>query len=181
MVPSALRMQLTEQEVASTLDLLTSSRDRLKGILDSLSAAQWHAQPEPEAWSPAQIVAHLTTSEQLILDRVESLLAGPESPAELLAKTEGQEARLLRHVPNRTRRATAPMDMVPQAVAATPAEGFASFDAARGRAITFLSRPGLKERALPHFALGALTGYQWLIMVGVHSIRHAAQIEEQLS
>ena len=174
-------MPLSEQEAANTLELLDSSLEKLKSLTAGLSVEQWHHRPTPEAWSPAEVVAHLRTADEVILGRIEAMLTGPESAAEMLEKTVGQEARLLRHVPNRARRVPAPLDMIPQVIAETPAEGLAGLAATRERAKAMLSQSGLKLRVFPHFGLGPLTAYQWLILIGVHSLRHAAQIEEQLS
>lgn len=161
--------------------MLHSSLEKLKSVTGAMSQEQWRRRPAPEAWSPAEIMAHLQIADEVILGRIETMLAGPESEPEMLEKTVGQEARLLRHVPNRTRRVSAPLDMLPQVIAETPAEGLAGLAATRQRAKAMLSQSGLKLRVFPHFGLGPLTAYQWLILIGVHSLRHAAQIEEQLS
>ena len=39
-------------------------------------------------------------------------------------------------------------------------------------------RPSLRAHFFPHIAFGDLDCYQWLLLVGQHSLRHALQIEE---
>ncbi|MEO8131703.1 MAG: hypothetical protein ABI822_31705, partial [Bryobacteraceae bacterium] len=35
----------------------------------------------------------------------------------------------------------------------------------------------LRWKIVPHFALGALDGYQWLVFLGAHCDRHVRQLE----
>ncbi|MBL8174136.1 MAG: DinB family protein [Bryobacterales bacterium] len=163
-------------------DLLHSTHATLTTLITHLTPAQWHTQPNPESWSPAQILAHLTAVEEQTIARIESLLAQPPSPPEQLAQTEGQDALLLRHVPKRTRqRVPSPPEFAGAPTSPTPHEALARFAAARAQAIALLTRDGLHTRAFPHFAFGPLTCRQWLLMLAVHTQRHCLQIEAALN
>lgn len=165
----------------SVADLLQSSHIQLIALVHPLTVTQWHSSPAASTWSPAQILAHLIAVEEQTVARIESLLPQPPSAPETLAATEGQDALLLRYVPKRTRRVPSPAEFAATPPAATPEEALARFAAARTRALSLLTQNGLHKHAFPHFAFGPLTAHQWLLMLGVHTQRHCAQIEEALS
>lgn len=171
-------MSLTEREAASALDLLQSTSSTLESLLAGLTQEQWRFRPSDDVWTIAEITAHLIAVEELTVKRIETALASPDSPPELLRETEGKESRLLRFVPDRARRVKVPPDMDAAPPPPTPQDGYGRFALARTAAITLLSRNGLKRHAFAHFAFGQMTLYQWLLMLALHCRRHCTQAEE---
>lgn len=175
-------MPLGREERERAEAALARSQGRLHGLVAGLSEAPWLAAPAPEAWSPAAIVEHLIAVEARIQQSVEAALGEPPAEAARLDKVQGKERLLERAVPDRSRRVPAP----PSSAAITgryaaPGPALADFDAARAATRELLGREGLSERLFPHFVLGDLTLYQWILLLALHTERHCLQIEEALA
>jgi hypothetical protein len=100
-------------------------------------------------------------------------------PAEELAAIQEKDDFIVKMVSSRRRRQPAPPDAVPANRWPTH-ELPARFLAIRDRTIALANSAdgALHSRVFPHFALGPLTGYQWLLFIAAHSDRHLKQVEE---
>ncbi len=165
-------MSLSAQEREIARGLLTESRAKLHGLLDDLTAEQWHFRAG-EAWSIALILEHVYLIEAGSLKIVS---AAPPSAETDLAK----DARIMTFVVDRSSKRQAPERVVPQGRTTDPAELLGKFDAARDRSLAWLDDPDVDHRAhaMDHHVLKMLDGYQWLLFYTQHLLRHVAQMEE---
>ncbi|MGI8990006.1 MAG: DinB family protein [Bryobacteraceae bacterium] len=165
---------MTSEERRFLLDHLARTRTLLLDAVAGLSAAQWHFEPEPDVWSIAHCAGHVELTEASIFAR----LTGPhDRPAKAVDRTDDF---ILRAVRGRKHRATAPEPLRPASLHAKPEEFARNFIALRNRVIDYVALTTADVRANqdPHFALQMLDGYQWLLLIGSHAERHAAQIDE---
>ncbi|MGH9657990.1 MAG: DinB family protein [Bryobacteraceae bacterium] len=152
---------------------LEASRQQLHDAVAGLSEAQWRFQPAAERWSVADCVEHIAVVEELILAEVEKALREPPRPH----GDSSKDAIVLRAVPNRSRRVTAPEHVRPSRRWPDPA---AAFDERRARSLAFArtTQADLRAHFYPHFILGDLDAYQWLLFLSAHAERHIAQLNE---
>jgi DinB superfamily len=169
------------QERQFVLEQLASSEARLLGLVAGLSPAQWRFREDAERWSIAEIVEHLVVFEGFITGVVTNSLQGPAEP-EKMALAGAKEPLVLglaesRNVKLKAREATRP---VGRWVDGT--ELAAEFRKARARTIEFAAETecDLRGHFFPHIAFGDLDCYQWLVVLGQHTLRHCLQIEEIL-
>ena len=151
-------------------------RDAIAG----LSAAEWRYEPGGGAWSIAEIAEHVALTEASILERVRgSLLDSPPDP-DFMARARQKDRVLLERVPVRTFKAQAPASARPVRRWATLEEALAAFGEGRDRTLRYAgeTQDDLRGHVEAHFALKQLDGYQWLLMISVHTERHVAQIDE---
>lgn len=167
-----VEVNLSQQERDFADQRLTESHARLHRLVDGFSPAQWRFR-EGEGWSGLLIVEHVYIVEAGAIKR---LPAAPPSPE---ARPE-RDARVLKWVPDRSRKVAAPDAVTPQGRIGEPAALLAKFDHARQRSLEWLRDPAVEPRrhAMPHPFLGMLDGYQWLLFLAEHLERHLAQVEE---
>jgi hypothetical protein len=161
------------------LEQLGASEARLLGLVEGLSPAQWGFREDAERWSIAEVVEHLVVFEGFITSAVTNSLRGTAEP-EKMAQVGPKEPLVLglagtRGAKLKAREATRPVGRWVDG-----AELVAEFRKARGRTIAFAAGTDcdLRTHFFPHIAFGDLDCYQWLVVVGQHTLRHCLQIEE---
>jgi hypothetical protein len=166
------------QDRQSILEQLAASEARLLGLVEGLSEAQWRFREAAERWSIAESVEHLVVFERFIAGAVTNSLRGPAETGKM-ALAGAKEPLLLglaasRGVKFQAREATRPVGRWVDA-----AELIAEFREARAATIRFAAQTECNLRAhfFPHIAFGDLDCYQWLLVLGQHTLRHCLQIE----
>jgi hypothetical protein len=161
------------------LDHLERTQAAFLAAIDGLSEAQWRFTPALDRWSIAQIAEHVTLAERTTGRLLTTRLAEAPPPT-LPYPPEQRRARLLRAVPDRSRRAQAPERIRPSGKWATLAETRDAFITARAALIAIAqgNDPALAGHVLPHPFLGDLDGHEWLLFTSLHLQRHTSQIDE---
>jgi hypothetical protein len=158
-------------------------RERLAGVLATVSPAEATAQPDRDTWNIQQIVEHLTMVEfgtarictKLLVEakRDGKLSDGRVELSALFAERTAEMADL---------RVEAPDRVYPTGTV-TILESFKRMDA---NAKLFdemrhdLERYDLSMHKFPHPYFGDITAAEWLAILGGHELRHAKQIETLL-
>jgi hypothetical protein len=176
--------KMTTEEREHVIKLLKDSQKEFLESTEKLTDAQWNFKSPPidgrERWSIAECAEHIMLSEAAIFGRVEAAMAAPVNP-NWEAKTGKKTAFLERILPDRSGKATAPEAITPKSNI-TRAEIMARYKELRAKTIKFAETTDapLKEHTVdnPFPAIGTLNGYQWLIYVPLHNIRHNLQLNE---
>jgi len=161
------------------LDGLAASETRLLALLDGLTAAQWSVREAPGRWSIAENVEHLIVFEEFIRGAVIRALEGlPET--EKMAGAAAKEGLVLGLAESRSTRLNAREALRPTGRWSDPGEMVAELRRTRAQTIAFAqeTHADLRAHFFPHIAFGDLDCYQWLLLVGQHSLRHTLQIED---
>jgi len=177
--PAGLR-DMTPAERKFALKVLDESRDRLFSALGELSPEQLQY-PAPGRWSVAGNIEHLILVENFVLRTIEVFLQRDPDSVRGSDWQAGDES-LIARVAGRAGRATAPDASHP--TGRWPQENLLQeFDAARAitREFAASTRADLRSHFFPHFALGRIDCYQWLLFIAAHSDRHRAQSEEVMA
>jgi hypothetical protein len=175
---------MTSEERAHVIQLLKDSQEEFLASTEKLTDEQWNFKSPPidgrERWSIAQVAEHIMLSEAAIFGRVEAALAAPVNP-NWETKTGKKTAFLERILPDRSTKATAPEAITPKSNL-TRAEIMSRYKELRAKTLKFAETTdaALKEHTQdnPFPAIGTLNGYQWLIYVPLHNIRHNLQLNE---
>lgn len=168
--------------LAQLLDYAELQRAALLAALEAVPGPLWTRRPDPDAWSVAEVLEHLHRVEtgiaRLVRRRLEEARAaglGVETESDSLLGSLDRFG-----LAERRRLVTAPEPVRPKG-ALPPAEAVAALAASR-RELRDAAAEGdglaLGAVQAPHALLGPLTLYQWLLFVGQHEARHAAQIRE---
>jgi uncharacterized damage-inducible protein DinB len=155
---------------------LKITREKLWRAADAVSAEQWKVNPAPGSWSAAEVFAHLTMVERVILGGADRMIQQPPQVVSFL----GRLHRPLWLVKLRVRRVESPIPLDPEQVTEKEAAR-EQLQAIRERTLVFLeetSRRDCSAYRWKHPFLGSLNFYEWFELLGNHEVRHAKQIQE---
>jgi hypothetical protein len=169
---------MSPAERSYLLDLLESSKTGMLASIQGLSDAQWKFKPAPEVWSVQECAEHLILAEEFIFGASQKMLQTPAVPRPATSTTEADH-KLVAIIQDRSKKATAPEPIVPSAKYATPADAMREFTARRDKTIAYVKSTNdeLRVHAAPGPA-GTMDGYQALLLLASHSVRHTMQIKE---
>lgn len=171
---------LSEEERHRAIKYLTETQKEFLAAVDGVSEEQWKFKAAPDRWSIAETAEHIAVTEDLIWDLVtEKMMKSPSAP-EKRVEVQGKEAMILKVIPDRSRKATAPEQLNPTGKWPTRGELVKHFEATRAKEIRYLNET--KEDLRSHFSehpfLKTMDAWQWLLFNGAHGKRHTAQILE---
>ncbi len=172
--------QLTPEERALLNTHLTQSRDLLLSELAALSPDQWNFRPDDETWSVADCADHIATIERRIFSMVSRHMQSAEPNPQRAAEVQKKTPWILEAVPSRHERVKVPRGIENHSHFATPQEFIETFAERRALLLKYVSetQDSMHDRVAPHMIFKDLDGCQWLLMISLHSQRHAAQIAE---
>jgi len=170
---------MTFQSIADILAANESSHERLLTLLASIPEDRWSLRPAEDRWTIAEIVEHLSLVNRGFLRITGKLLreatesgAGPAVPFEFTSVLpRGTTEQPLPPV-------KAPPQVEPTggvAVETSLAQMREALEGFRGLQPQ-LEAIDLSAQTFSHQRLGALTAYQWMILLHEHQDRHGQQI-----
>ena len=172
--------QLTPEDRAFLTEHLSRTRDLLLSEIADLRPDQWIFRPDQETWSIAECADHIATIEKRVFSMVSKRMqtdpADPQRAAEVQKKTPW----ILEAVPSRHERVKVPPGIENTSRSDSPQEFAQLFGERRGELLKYVSETdhSMHDRVAPHMIFKDLDGCQWLLMISLHSQRHAAQIAE---
>jgi hypothetical protein len=161
------------------IDYLEQTKAIFQSSTAGLTEEQWHFKPVAGCWSTADCAEHLALVEAHIFSLLQAMPDRPAASAEELAKIREKDEFIVKMVSSRRRKIQAPPEAHP--ANRWPAHEIpARFLEIRDRTIALASSQdgALHTRVAPHFTLGPLSGYQWLLFIAAHCDRHLKQVEE---
>jgi hypothetical protein len=167
---------ITPAERETLLERLHSSRDFVHQTVQGLSDEQLRYRPEPDRWSVAENLEHITLVELRIL---EGLMRTLEQPSDMSKKSSITDEQLFQNFGRVVQPLTAPEPFRPSSRWPL-AELLGKFDAARERTLEFAATAAdkdLRRHFMPHPFFGELDCYQWFVLVAGHSSRHCHQCD----
>ena len=156
---------------------LNKTSDAFIKSIESVSDAQWTWKAAPDRWSVAETAEHITKAEDLLRGLVDSMMKTPATP-ELLAKTKGKEAMILKVIPDRTQKFQAPEPLQPKGSFASKAALIEAFKAARAKTLAIATGPADLRAFGGNLPSGEADAYQGVLFLSAHTERHTKQIEE---
>ena len=170
-------MQTQERELV--IDKLTSSETLILSLVKDLTPAQWNFHEGPNRWSIAENIEHLILFEYFITGVIAQKLAAPAEPEKKIHAASREPLVLglanARNIKFKSREVNLPTGRWPDTT-----ELIAELRKARASTLAFAAetQAHLRDHFFAHVAFGDLDCYQWLVLLGQHSVRHALQIEQ---
>jgi uncharacterized damage-inducible protein DinB len=164
--------KLTEER-ESLLKALAEGEQRYLAALEPISEPMALQRPDPTGWSILECAEHVATSEGQML-RMWQKMATPGTADRENDLIVGERIR------RRHRKSQAPDPSRPKGRFATLAEAREKFVANRQATIQALQQMNqdLRTKTVPHPLAGKVDGYQLFLIMALHPVRHAEQIEE---
>lgn len=182
MIKKGLGMTTMNSRIAELIQYLDEQAEQLRGAFEAVPVEQRGVRHDPERWSAAEVVHHLTIVERMLTQRISGLIAEAKAleperdQGSVLGKIDTTTAR------NRARKLVANERVAPKDTDATGV--WADYEAARvalKQIVAGADGVALGAVSAPHPALGPLNGYEWIAFVGTHTARHAEQIRDDHS
>jgi hypothetical protein len=158
------------------LEKLAIAHRRLLRTADSVPADQWLTSPGKDAWSAAELVAHLMMVERRVVGTADRLLQKTPRHFSLLRRFHLPmalvEARVIR------RKSPVPLD--PELVREKETM-LAELREVRERTLAFIEETRGRDLSVycwRHPFLGNLNTYTWFRMIAAHEVRHEKQMQE---
>lgn len=163
------------------LDYINAQTNDLRKAYDAVPSERRTVRPEPDRWSPAEIVHHLVIVDRRINQRLRALIEEarahpPESDVAPALSTIADRVTT-RDRRFKTSEASEPRETDPSRIW----DDLATVRRELEEVVATADGVALGKVFAPHPALGPLCGYDWLVFVGAHAARHADQIREQVS
>lgn len=170
---------LTPEERTQAIEYLKQTQKDFLASIDGVSEAQWKFKAAPDRWSIAETAEHISLAEQLIWERVGTMMKAPAAP-EKKAEVKGKEEIILTKIPDRSRKAQAPEQLKPTGRWANRAALTKDFESIRAKEIAYVTetKEDLRSHFDDHPAVKTMDAWQWLLFNGAHCKRHTAQILE---
>ncbi|MDX2149494.1 MAG: DinB family protein [Bryobacteraceae bacterium] len=167
---------MTAEDRQELIDYLEASRADVRNAVQGLSEAESRAKAEG-GWSATDCVEHLVLIERAVRERVRSAAAEAGGAPQ---GVDGKEELLKKAVPTRRGKANAPPAFSPSGAFATLADALEAFEQERGATLQYVREctDDLRQCGFEHFVFKALDGRQWMLLLAMHSTRHARQIVE---
>jgi hypothetical protein len=167
-------------ELLRHLDL---QHERLRNAVERIPREQREKKPNPERWSVAEVIEHLSIVETRIGRVFDVKLAEARSAGAVHEERDTSPVVGtidMDRVLDRSRRITAAEAVLPSGKLDAEAAWSALERARTGLRDAVRGADGLALGAIvqPHPVLGPINLYQWIAFVGAHEARHAAQVME---
>ncbi len=172
--------QLTPQDRAFLTNHLSQTRDLLLSEIADLRPDQWIFRPEEETWSISECADHIASIERRVFSMVSKHMQSATPDLQRAAEVQKKTQWILEAVPSRHARVKVPAGIENTSHSATPQEFVDLFQERRAALLKYVSETEdpMHDRVAPHMIFKDLDGCQWLLMISLHSERHAAQIAE---
>ena len=158
------------------LEKLARAQHGLLRAADTVPGELWKTTPKPEAWSAAELVAHLMIVERAVICAADKILQKVPKPIPLLKRFHlplaAAELRLVR--------LKSPLPLDPTLLREKEAM-LAELRQVRERTLAFMDetrRRDLSAYRWRHPFLGSLSAYEWFSLIASHEIRHEKQLRK---
>ncbi len=171
---------LSADERALVVEMLESSRERLRAAVRGMSRESWVS--KPAGWSPAECLEHLVLSEEALLGLIRGkILAAPANPT-LSIELRGKDGIVVTAMQNRALKLKTFDFLEPNGRWPDQAQALDAFLARRADTLDYVraTRDPLHHHAAPLGELGQLDAYHWLLLMAAHTDRHLAQMREAM-
>jgi hypothetical protein len=168
--------------IVSILEKLAKAQAKFLRMADRIPSDQWTRRPSDEAWSAAEVVAHLVLVERAIVGVADRVAQNAPQPAHFLRRL---------HLPlwlmeSRIMRRSSPIPLDPSllqnpSLLHDKEEMLGQLRATRERAIAFLEETRKRDVRCyrwRHVFLGSLNAHEWFERNASHQLRHSKQVQE---
>ena len=168
---------MRDEERLEMIERLRVGEATLLRAVDGVAEDVAAKSPAAGKWSALQCVEHVVLAEEHMLGLV---VAAERSPEPVL--NNRLERAILERGADRTQKREAPDVAIPSGRFLTLHEAKDVFPNVRERTIQFVENchEDVRTLLIEHPVVGRINGYETLLLIAVHSMRHAGQIEEIL-
>jgi hypothetical protein len=160
---------------------LESSRDRVREMLTGTSDQVLGRRPADGGWTALECAEHLVLSEETLLNMVRGMLR-EEQKSTLPLDLQGRDGAIVAAMADRSEKRQTFDALIPRGRYSSAGSVLDAFLARRAATLDFVrtSTSALHFHAAPLDGLGLLDAYHWLLLISVHTDRHAERMREAM-
>lgn len=163
------------------LQHLSNTRAGLSAALETVTQEQSTFKPDSKTWSVLEVLEHLYLTEDFLRGIATDAIAKsqPIPDSQALPDPAEMDRMVLQGISDRSQKAQAPEQAVPQDRFRNRDEAFRAFTERRQKTEEWVrnTKHDLRRYRIQS-PVGTLDVHQWLLMISAHTIRHTKQIEE---
>ena len=174
---TGLFAQTAEERASATAYLKKTEAGVIDGA-KGLSAAQLAFKSAPDRWSVAEVLEHIASAEDFLMDMVHGqVMTAPARPPG--DDVKAIDAMVQTMLTDRSHKLQAPEPLKPNNRYGSAADSLKHFEASRAATIKFLNdTKDLRDHAIDSPLGKKLDGYEWVLFIAAHSERHTKQLLE---
>jgi DinB superfamily len=167
------------EQQAFLLTHLKQSQIAFEDALHDCDDSDWSTEVTPGTWSIAHCAEHIVIVESLTVGRLQKIREMPEEAFDE-ADSARKDAIILRSVPVADTKVSAPERARPVSRYGSRQSALKDFYENHQVFCNLVqeNEPWLRGRFTEHPMLKKLDGYQWILTVSCHTLRHVAQMRE---
>jgi hypothetical protein len=181
LVPGLFAGEYSKDDRATLISYLDNTKAGLASTLETVNQEQSEFQPNPNRWSILQILEHLVLTEDYLRGILTKALetGKPVPDSEALPDPSDMDKAIRKGIADRSQKAQAPREAVPEGRYRNRDEAFFDFAKRREKTMELVrtTKHDLR-RVRIQSPMGPLDGHQWLLMLAAHTERHAEQVVE---
>lgn len=160
-----------------------TARTELEAFVDAVPASLHYVRAQSERWSVAEHLEHLG----MIEDSIGRLISSMAKQLRADGAVENEHTSMLNaldryQLPANTMKLVAPAPYRPTG-ALTTADAMEKLRGIRARVLEGVNKANgldLTKATYPHPFFGPLTGYEWLLLIAQHELRHLNQMKQDV-
>jgi uncharacterized damage-inducible protein DinB len=159
-------------------DILSQSLNKFNASINNLSEAQLNFRPEPNKWTIAECIEHITLAELEFIKILEREMQKPANP-DLRNKINIQDDEIQPKMTSRKWKAKSPEIFNPSNKFTNTNDAITAFQKQRTQTILYVesTKDDLRNHFWKHPLTGKIDLYQTLLLMSAHLERHIEQIE----
>jgi DinB superfamily len=179
LLATAIGAPLEQGERDRAMSHLHATRKVFLDSVAGLSEAQWNFKPAPQRWSIAECAEHIAVSDDSLFELIRQMMKSPAAP-EKKAEARGKDEMILKMLPDRSVKATAPEFLQPKRRWPNQPDLIAHFKQSRDRNIAYIqtTEDDMRSHFRDHPMLKTIDAYQMMLLLSAHCERHTLQINE---
>ena len=166
---------MTVAEKNTCLASLENSQSLLIDSLSDVGEELFLYKAAPDVWSIAEAIEHIILVESAIIGNLKAL--GSADPQEILEQSISND-KVMELSSNHQLKSKSLDQFLPKGIYTDKATAIAAFGQSRHQIVHFVNTNQLNLGAIsfPHPRIGVLNGFNWLIFISGHCIKHVGQI-----
>lgn len=164
------------------LQYFNQTTDNLKKAVEGLSKAQLQFKPTQNKWSISQCLEHIVASEKMLFGMAKKEMQKPAQP-DMKRQVKFSDAELIGMITDRSKKHQAPKELQGMGKYSNPQTAVDDLMAARQPVLAYIQNVDLENlrNHVSDYPTGKADGYQSILFIAAHSVRHTKQIEEAKS
>ena len=171
---------MSDEERGLVTTMLEDSRDAFASAVAAIGEDGWTRKPSDGGWSPAECAEHVAVCEDVLMNLLRGKILQSTAAPERVVDVQGKDGVVTQAIRDRSRKIQTFDFLEPSGRFASRRELMEAFLRKRSELLRYVrtTNDSVHHHFSDHGAFGALSAYQWLLLIAGHTERHVAKMFE---